>query len=83
VEEARLAERLEIAEPGLADEIERVLRGLGLPVEIPTGLDRQAILSAMQVDKKRMDGSVRFALPVRRGEVRVSVNVDIHQMEGQ
>ena len=81
VAEARLAERLEIAKPGLADEIERVLKGLGLPVEIPTGLDRQAVLSAMQMDKKRLDGSVRFALPVRLGEVRVGINVDIHQME--
>ena len=83
VAEARLAERLEIAEPGLADEIERVLRELGLPVEIPAELDRQAVLSAMQVDKKRLDGSVRFALPVRLGETRVGVNVDVHQLEGK
>jgi shikimate kinase/3-dehydroquinate synthase len=81
VAEARLAERLEIAEPGLADEIERVLRGLGLPVDIPGGINRQAVLSAIQVDKKRLDGSVRFVLPVRLGEVRVGVNVDPHQME--
>jgi len=83
VAEARLAERLEIAEPGLADEIERVLRELGLPVTIPAELDRQAVLSVMQVDKKRLDGSVRFALPVRLGETRVGVNVDIHQLEGK
>jgi 3-dehydroquinate synthetase len=81
VAEARLAERLEIAEPGLADEIERVLKGLGLPVDIPGGINRQAVLSAIQVDKKRLDGSVRFVLPVRLGEVRVGVNVDPHQME--
>jgi 3-dehydroquinate synthase len=44
---SRLAERLEIAEPGLADKIENVLMGLGLPVEIPPELDRQAVLSAV------------------------------------
>ena len=81
VAEARLAERLEIAETGMADEIERVLRGLGLPVEIPAGMEPQAVLSAIQLDKKRLEGSVRFALPVRLGEVRVGVNVDLHQVE--
>jgi 3-dehydroquinate synthetase len=76
---SRLAVRLEIAGPGLADKIERVLKGLGLPVEIPAELDRQAVLSAMQLDKKRLDGSVRFVLPVRLGDVRVGVDVNLHQ----
>jgi 3-dehydroquinate synthetase len=75
----RMAEHLEIAEPGLADKIENVLKGLGLPVEIPADLDRQAVLSALQLDKKRLDGSVRFALPVRLGDVRVGIDVNIHQ----
>ncbi len=81
VAEARLAEHLEIADPGLAGEIERVLHGLGLPVEIPSGLDHQAVLTAVQVDKKRQDGSVRFALPVRLGEVRIGVDVNLGQLE--
>jgi len=78
---ARLAERLEIAEPDLADEIEQVLKELDLPVDIPPELDRQAILSVMQRDKKRQDGSVRFALPVRLGEVRIGVDINIDQLE--
>lgn len=76
VAEARLAERLSLAEPGLAKSIARVLEGLGLPTEIPEGLDRQSILSAMRVDKKKRRGVVRFALPRRVGQVQVGVSVD-------
>ena len=76
VAEARLAERLGIAQSGLADEIRRVLNVLGLPVEIPPALDRQAILAAMQVDKKRHAGSMRFALPAHIGDVKVGVEVN-------
>jgi len=76
VAEARLAERVGIADQGLASEIENVLRQLGLPVEVPLQMDLGAIWQAMQVDKKRLDGKVRFALPVRPGEVRVGVEVE-------
>jgi 3-dehydroquinate synthetase len=76
VVEARLAERVGLAEKGLAEEIAGVLRGLGLPTEVPAELDKRAILEGMQVDKKRAGGKVRFALPVRVGEVRVGVEVE-------
>ncbi len=75
VEEARLAERIGLAGKGLAEEIAGCLRGLGLPTEIPPGLSREAIRQAMRVDKKKAGGTVRFALPVRVGEVRVGVSV--------
>jgi 3-dehydroquinate synthase len=76
VVEARLSERLGLARPGLADEIAAVLDGLGLPVEIPPGVDRQALVQATQVDKKRSAGRVRFALPVRIGEVQAGVELE-------
>jgi 3-dehydroquinate synthase len=76
VHEARLAESLGLAQAGLAEEIRETLLGLGLPVEIPPGLDREAIRVALLLDKKRRDGRVRFALPVRPGEVRHGIVVD-------
>jgi len=75
--EARLAEMLGIAQVGLADQISAVLVGLALPVKIPAELDQQAVIGAIQVDKKRVAGKVRFALPVRIGEVRVGVEIDL------
>ena len=76
VAEAHLAERIGLADQGLTKEIKRTLSGLGLPNEIPSGLNRQAILDAIRVDKKRSKGQAHFALPVRLGEVKPDVVVD-------
>jgi 3-dehydroquinate synthase len=73
--EARLAERLAVAGPGLAERITETLSALGLPVEIPPEMDRADLIRAMRVDKKKSAGVVRFALPVRIGEVKVGVEV--------
>ena len=75
VAEARLAERLAVAGSGMSEALERVLTGLGLPIEIPKGLERDKLISAMKVDKKKKSGVVRFALPVKIGEVRVGVEM--------
>ncbi len=48
-----------------------LLRGLGLPTEIPPGVDTERMRRALLRDKKQLDGVARFALPVRVGEVRV------------
>lgn len=71
VAETRLAERLGLAEAGSAEGLAAVLRGLGLPTEIPAQMSQAAILQAAQVDKKRRAGRLRFALPKRIGEVEV------------
>jgi 3-dehydroquinate synthase len=77
VAEARLAERLGLAqEPGLSERLSRVLATLGLPTEIPPGIDRGAVRRAMLFDKKSESGTVRFALPIRIGEVRTRVAVE-------
>jgi len=76
VTEARIAERIGLTQPGLADEISAVLQAVGLPAEIPAHLDREAITTAMARDKKKAGGVVKFALPVSIGEVRVGVEVD-------
>jgi shikimate kinase/3-dehydroquinate synthase len=75
VAEARLAERMGLAEPGLAETFAGALAALGLPVEIPGHLDRTMIRQLIEVDKKRAAGSVRFALPIQIGEVQTGVQV--------
>jgi len=81
VAEARLAERLGLARPGLSRQIACVLAGLGLPVEVPPGLPRLALIQAMGVDKKKAAGVVRFALPVEIGKVVIGVAVeDLNQL---
>ena len=74
--ETRLAEQIGLAEKGLNETISGVLRGLGLPVEIPAGMAYENILMAIGTDKKRAGGKVRFALPVKIGEVREGIVID-------
>jgi 3-dehydroquinate synthase len=74
--EARLAERLTVAGSGMSDALEKALTALGLPIEIPKDLERKKLISAMKVDKKKKAGVVRFALPVKIGEVRVEVEIE-------
>jgi 3-dehydroquinate synthase len=78
VVEARLAERLAVADKGLSDRIGEVLASLGLPVQIPDDLPRQEIIAAMRVDKKKSHQMVRFALPVEIGKVEL---VEVSDLE--
>ena len=75
VAEAKLAEYLKIAGKGLSSRIADTLSMLGLPTQIPKGLSKEKLIHAMQFDKKKAGGSVRFALPVRIGSVQVNVEV--------
>jgi 3-dehydroquinate synthase len=65
--EARLAERIGVAVPGTAGEIERVLKRAALPVGRPANLDAESVLAATRGDKKARGGAVEYALPARVG----------------
>ncbi|MDQ2668788.1 MAG: 3-dehydroquinate synthase, partial [Gemmatimonadota bacterium] len=67
--ESRLAERLGIADPGTAEQVERCLRAAALPVEIPRGISADAVLAATHRDKKARAGAVEYALPLRVGQM--------------
>jgi 3-dehydroquinate synthase len=73
---ARLAEQMGLAQAGLAGQIEAALEGLGLPTRIPPGLERERILAAMRLDKKRLSGKLRLALPTCIGACRWGVEID-------
>ena len=64
-----------IAQKGLTDKVRAAFARVGLPVELPTGIDRATILNAMNHDKKKADGIVRFAVPERMGKVRTGVAI--------
>jgi len=69
VTEAAYAERIGLAEKGLAEIIAETFRALGLPTHIPDELPREEIIRVMRVDKKKSAKSIRFALPVKIGRV--------------
>lgn len=75
VAEARLSEKLGLADRGLSRTISAALTKLELPTEIPTTMPADQLIDIMQKDKKRAAGVVRFALPIRIGEVITGVEV--------
>lgn len=75
VVETLLAERLAIANRGLSERIANTLLGLGLPVEIPEGLPKDALIETVMMDKKKSSGKVRFALPTKIGEVKFGIEI--------
>lgn len=77
VAEAKLAERLTVAGKGLSDAISASLSELGLPIHIPEELPRQDLIRAMKVDKKKSNGIIRFALPVKIGKVALVEVTDL------
>lgn len=55
----------------------------GLPFQLPTGLDIDAIVAALQTDKKVKAGKVRFILPTQIGSVTITDEVPpdvVHQV---
>jgi len=61
---------------GEAGRIRRLLEEYGLPVIIPSTLDRTVIKQFLQSDKKTIGGRVFFVLPEAIGRVRVTDEVD-------
>ena len=70
IAEARMAEAVGLAQPGLACRLEALLPRLGLPTRCP-GLSPAAVWQAMAADKKRANGRLRFSLPARLGRVEI------------
>jgi 3-dehydroquinate synthase len=74
VAEARLAQRLGVAEPATVERQERLLAAVGLPVRAGA-LDVDAVLTAITHDKKARDGRVPFVLAPSLGAFRVVYDV--------
>jgi 3-dehydroquinate synthase len=67
---SRLAERLGRIDPSITTRQHNLLTALGLPVDVPD-VDQEAVVEAMQRDKKVAHGKLRFVLPTRIGHVEL------------
>lgn len=76
VSEARLAQKLGIAGQSLVEQISQCLQILDLPTQIPAKIDKDVLFDAMQFDKKRTAGKIKFALPIDIGKVEPGVIID-------
>lgn len=78
----KLAVELQMWQQEDAARQDALIQKTGLPTQLPAGLDHQAIIDALQTDKKVKDGEVRFVLPSQIGLVKpteptVTVSSDI------
>jgi 3-dehydroquinate synthase len=62
--------------PALRDEVENILRRHGLPVSLAPGVEVDAVLEALERDKKRTAEGVAFVLLPAPGEPRVGQHLD-------
>ena len=72
---ARLSAALGMASVADADALETLLARFGLPTALPAGLDPEALLARMRLDKKTQASGLRFILWDRPGAARVVANV--------
>jgi 3-dehydroquinate synthetase len=80
IAEAKLAERLKVAEKGLSNAIAESLLALRLPIQIPKGMPREKLIQAMRVDKKKNAKTVRIALPAEIGRVELVEVTDLESV---
>jgi 3-dehydroquinate synthetase len=80
VAETRLAVELNLAHSGLSETIKRVLNQLGLPNKIPASFLAEDVIAAMRSDKKKSEGSIRFSLPIKIGEVKSGFIIEDTQL---
>ncbi len=73
--EALLSVQMGFMDKKEAELVREVIGSYGLPFELPEGMEAEALISAMEVDKKAVKGQMRFVLPETVGKVRVNVPV--------
>ncbi len=73
---ARLSADLGLAPATDTDRLVAALRALGLPTDVPEGLDPDALLDRMRLDKKNLSGTLRLILWRGIGEVFVATGID-------
>ncbi|MBM4128821.1 MAG: 3-dehydroquinate synthase, partial [Nitrospira sp.] len=74
--EARLSSMLNFIEPDRVLRIKALISSYGLPSEVPEDIDRELVLSSMELDKKAIEGELRFVLPERIGKVNIQRGVE-------
>ena len=77
---ARISNKLGILDASELDRLKSVILGAALPTEIPD-LDRERLLQAIKQDKKVSGGRIKFILPKSIGDVFITDQVSLSQVE--
>ena len=73
---AKLSSALGMADIRDGERLRALLAGFGLPVTLPAGLDPNALLAHMRLDKKAQGSGLRFILWDHAGAARIVAGVD-------
>lgn len=73
---ASLSHRLGRMKAEDVQRVESICEVWGMPVRIPVSIDSQAIIDAMQTDKKRIGEKLHFIVPLRIGKVIEVTDID-------
>lgn len=73
---AKLSTALGLAAEHDATRLIAALRALGLPTELPQGLDADALIARMRLDKKNLSGALRLILWRGVGRAFVATGID-------
>jgi len=71
----QIAVELQMWQQVECDRQNALIQKAGLPIKLPAGVDIDAIVAALQSDKKVLAGKVRFVLPTQIGTVTVTDQV--------
>jgi len=69
--EAELSGKLKFISIDKVQRIKSLIESYGLPSKMPEDIDKQHVLSSMELDKKAVAGELRFILPEKIGKVRI------------
>lgn len=72
----RLAEQLDMINSNITTRVIQLLQRFHLPTEVDTNLSTNALIGAMQHDKKNVAGQLRFVLPTEIGTVQSGIVVE-------
>ncbi len=78
---ATLSEQRGLCPAGTAARLSRLLQALGLPVELPEQISNEAVLAALQLDKKAVAGGLRLILLEHAGQAVIDSASSSAQIE--
>jgi 3-dehydroquinate synthase len=80
--EAKLSQLLKGIDERQVFRIKALIDSYGLPSEIPKDINRDDIISSMQLDKKAVAGKLKFILPESIGAVKIREDIDEKAITG-
>lgn len=75
--EAEMSRILGLIGSGEVSELRALVESFGLPCAVPGDLSAERLIGHMRVDKKALEGRMKFVLPEALGRVRIETGVDI------